>query len=155
MNDKKDKKNYEIFDGKTLSDVFKDIYNNSTTTRTQIDGLIQQLKTLIGNKIENAVVVVPLIKEYLEIVVKNDELKVKLSEIVQRLLREVGAKRGEDGSFILSEEDKEQILSEVTDYETMKRKEIEQKRKVDEKVEKVKKEFNNEFKKEEKTNVIH
>ena len=34
----------EIFDGKTLSDLFSEIHTNSTTTRAQVKGLIGELK---------------------------------------------------------------------------------------------------------------
>ena len=55
-----------IFEGKTASDVFKEIYNNSKKKDRQVNSLIAELKPLIQN-IGDAPVVVPLIKEYLEI----------------------------------------------------------------------------------------
>ena len=53
-----------IFEGKTASDVFKEIYNNSKKKDKQVNSLIAELKPLIQN-IGDAPVVVPLIKEYL------------------------------------------------------------------------------------------
>ena len=61
-----------LFDGKSSSDVFKEIYTNSKKKDKQINALIAELKPLIQN-IGDAPVVVPLIKEYLEVSVKNDE----------------------------------------------------------------------------------
>ena len=55
-----------LFDGKSSSDVFKEIYTNSKKKDKQINALIAELKPLIQN-IGDAPVVVPLIKEYLEI----------------------------------------------------------------------------------------
>ena len=52
-----------IFEGKSSSDVFKEIYNNSKKKDKQINSLIAELKPLIQN-IGDAPVVVPLIKEY-------------------------------------------------------------------------------------------
>ena len=39
----------EIFKGKTLSDLFGEIYDNSKETRGQVKGLIGELKPLIEN----------------------------------------------------------------------------------------------------------
>jgi len=73
-----------IFEGKTASDVFKEIYNNSKKKDKQINSLIAELKPLIQN-IGDAPVVVPLIKEYLEVSVKNDEHLIKMMAVIQRL----------------------------------------------------------------------
>jgi len=74
----------EIFDGKTLSDLFSEIHSNSTNTRNQVKGLIGELKPLIEN-IGDATLIVPMIKEYMEIGVKNDEQLIKLATIIQRI----------------------------------------------------------------------
>jgi hypothetical protein len=73
-----------IFEGKTSSDVFKEIYSNSKKKDKQINSLIAELKPLIQN-IGDAPVVVPLIKEYLEVSVKNDEHLIKMMAVIQRL----------------------------------------------------------------------
>ena len=74
----------EIFGGKTLSDLFSEIHVNQTETKTQVKALIGELKPLIEN-IGDATLIVPMIKEYMEIGVKNDEHLLKLATIVQRL----------------------------------------------------------------------
>lgn len=74
----------ELFEGKNLSDLFKEIYDNSNAKRQQIKDLIASLSPLITG-IGDATLLVPLIKEYLEIGVKNDEQLIKLAQIVQRL----------------------------------------------------------------------
>ena len=74
----------EIFKGKTLSDLFSEIYDNSRKKEKQISTLISELKPLIED-VGDATLVVPMIKEYLEIGVKNDEQLVKIATIVQRL----------------------------------------------------------------------
>lgn len=81
----------ELFEGKTLSDLFKEIYDNSAAKREQIKTLIGSLSPLIEG-IGDATLLVPLIKEYLEIGVKNDEQLVKLAQIVQRM--DSGKKQG-------------------------------------------------------------
>ena len=73
-----------LCDGKTSSDVFKEIYSNSKKKDKQINALIAELKPLIQN-IGDAPVVVPLIKEYLEVGVKNDEHLIKMMAVIQRI----------------------------------------------------------------------
>ena len=74
----------EIFKGKTLSDLFGEIYENSKETKGQVQSLIRELKPLIEN-IGDATLIVPMIKEYMEIGVKNDEHLIKLATVIQRI----------------------------------------------------------------------
>jgi len=106
----------EIFKGKKLSDLFEEIYNNSRETKSQVKGLIGELKPLIEN-IGDATLLVPMIKEYMEIGVKNDEHLIKLATVIQRL--EAIQAKGSDGEmFDFSElqdllEESEDIKDEI------------------------------------------
>ena len=91
----------EIFKGKKLSDLFEEIYNNSRETKSQVKGLIGELKPLIEN-IGDATLLVPMIKEYMEIGVKNDEHLIKLATVIQRL-EAIQAKGGDGDMFDFSE----------------------------------------------------
>jgi predicted nucleotide-binding protein (sugar kinase/HSP70/actin superfamily) len=103
----------EIFKGKKFSDLMKDIYSNSSKKDRQINMLIGELRPLIKN-IGDATVIVPLIKEYLEVGVKNDEHLVKLAAVVQRLVSTNNRVQAETGnSWMLSEEEKRQLLGEL------------------------------------------
>jgi len=103
----------EIFKGKSFSDLLKDIYSNSSKKDRQINLLIGELRPLIKN-VGDATVIVPLIKEYLEVGVKNDEHLVKLAAVVQRLISTNNKVQAESGqSWILSEEEKKQLMSEL------------------------------------------
>ena len=106
----------EIFKGKTLSNLFEEIYDNSSTTRHQVRGLIGELKELIEG-VEDASLVVPLIKEYLEISVKNDEHLIKLATVIQRI--ESVQSKGESFDF----PDIEALLAEQAEV----KKEVEKK----------------------------
>ena len=105
-------KDYEIFEGKTLSDVFKDIYDNSKTNKTQLEVLMKEVVGFIKDG-ETAVQIIPMLKEYLEINVKNDEQLVKLATIVQRIT--AAEKRVSDSGdeFGLSEAEKEQLMNAI------------------------------------------
>ena len=101
-----------LFDGKSSSDVFKEIYTNSKKKDKQINALIAELKPLIQN-IGDAPVVVPLIKEYLEVSVKNDEHLIKMMAVIQRLQNNNSSSNGD--SLLTDEELKQlqQIAEEV------------------------------------------
>jgi hypothetical protein len=98
----------EIFKGKTLSDLFGEIHDNSTQTRNQIKALISELKPLIEN-IGDATLIVPMIKEYMEIGVKNDEHLIKLATVVQRI--ESAQAKG-DGGEMFDFSDLQDLLEE-------------------------------------------
>lgn len=105
----------EIFKGKTFSDLMKDIYSNSSKKDRQINMMIGELRPLIKN-VGDATVIVPLIKEYLEVGVKNDEHLVKLAAVVQRLVSTNNKVQAETGnSWMLSDEEKKQLMGELDD----------------------------------------
>ena len=104
---------FEIFEGKTLSDVFKDIYDNSTRNKQQLEVLMKEVVGFIKDG-DTAVQIIPMLKEYLEINVKNDEQLVKLATIVQRLAQ-AGNKSDSEGEFALTEQEKQQLMKNITD----------------------------------------
>ena len=79
-----DSLNQIIFDDKSFSDLLKEIHKNQSKKSKQLASLIAELRPLITN-LGDATVVVPLIKEYMEISVKNDDQLIKMAAIVQRL----------------------------------------------------------------------
>ena len=102
---------YELFDGKSLSSLFKDIYDNTKYNRKQLDVLTRELTKFIKDG-DTAVQIVPMIKEYLEINVKNDDQLVKMAGIVQRLISAEGKGSSED-EYGLTDEEKQQLLSGI------------------------------------------
>ena len=102
---------YEIFEGKTLSSLFKDIYKNSEYNRKQLDVLTKEIVGFIKDG-DTAIQIVPMIKEYLEINVKNDEMLVKMAGIVQKIIASE-QKIGSENEFGLSEMEKEQLLKGI------------------------------------------
>ena len=102
-----------IFGKKKFSDILGEIYDNQKKKETQISGLISELKPLVKD-IGDATLIVPLIKDYLEIGVKNDEQLIKMATIVQRALNNTS---GEDALGI-SEEEKQQLMEELDKLNT-------------------------------------
>ena len=104
---------YEIFEGKSLSSLFKDIYENTEYNRKQLDVLTRELVQFIKDG-DTAIQIVPMIKEYLEINVKNDDQLVKMAGIVQRLISAENRGGAED-EYGLSDDEKQQLLSGLED----------------------------------------
>ena len=107
-------KDTELFKGKTFSDIMSDVYNNSKKKDRQLKLLIAQLEPLVKN-LSDATVVVPLIKEYMEVSVRNDDQLVKLAAIVQRMMKD--ANSGDEGGFGLSDDEKKQLMSNAKEID--------------------------------------
>jgi hypothetical protein len=97
----------ELFKGTSFADLMSDVYHNSKKKDRQINQLIAQLQPLIRNA-SDATIIVPLIKEYLDVAVKNDDHLVKLTAITQRYISTTQTISGE--SSLLSDDEKQQLL---------------------------------------------
>tara|TARA_R110000744_G_scaffold250766_3_gene366856 strand:- start:81 stop:422 length:342 start_codon:yes stop_codon:yes gene_type:complete len=104
-----------VFGKKRFSDILEEIYTNQKTKQSQVTTLISELKPLV-QEIGDATLIVPLIKEYMEIGVKNDEQLIKMATIVQRALQNVD----EDGGFGITEDEKDQLLAEMEKLQVKK-----------------------------------
>ncbi len=93
--------NQILFDDISFSDLLKDIHGNQKKKAKQLAQLISELKPLVQS-LGDATVVVPLIKEYMEISVKNDDALIKMAAIVQRL--STGTTNSGDGGLLTEEE---------------------------------------------------
>jgi hypothetical protein len=88
-----------VFGKKKFSDLLEEIYNNQKRREAQVSALISELKPMVSD-IGDATLIVPLIKEYLEIGVKNDDALIKMTTLVQRALNNTA----EDGGLGISDE---------------------------------------------------
>ena len=103
----------EIFKGKNFSDLCKDIVKNSEEKKNQIDILITDLRDMIKT-VNDATMIVPLLKEYFDVGVRNDEQLIKLAAIIQRLMSgKVGADSDGGGGMLLTEEERKQLMATV------------------------------------------
>ena len=100
--------NEEIFGNKKFSDLLKDIYDNQKKKDRQINLLIADLKPMLNN-ISDAAILVPAIKDFMEVGVKNDEHLVKLAAVIQRAM----ADKSEESSSFLTDEEKEALLKGI------------------------------------------
>ena len=101
---------FEIYKGKKFSSLLKDIVVNSEDRNDTIEKLIDDLRSMVKTP-NDAIIIIPLIREYLDVTVRNDEQLVKLAAIIQRLASNNVGK--EDGAFGLSEEERKQLMEEA------------------------------------------
>jgi hypothetical protein len=97
-----------IFGKKKFSDLLEEVYQNQKKKDNQISALIGELKPLI-QEIGDATLIVPLIKEYMELGIKNDDILVKMLTLAQRALQN----QTESDSLGISDEEKAQLLEEI------------------------------------------
>ena len=102
----------ELFGNKKFSDLLKDIYDNQKKKDRQINLLIADLKPMLTN-ISDAAILVPAIKDFIEVSVKNDEHLVKLAAVVQRAM----SNKNEETSSFLTDEEKEALLQSIQDIQ--------------------------------------
>ena len=98
-----------VFKKKKFSDILSEIYDNQKQKQQQISILISELKPLIQD-IGDATLIVPLIKEYLDLGIKNDEQLIKIATIVQRMVK---SSENNGTGELISEEEKAQLMKEI------------------------------------------
>ena len=118
---------FELFPGKNLSGLFKDIYDNQQNKKQRISELISEMKKVIRHAGDMAVIG-PIIKDLVDTSVKNDDSLIKMAAIAQRIIGAQHKAEGDTG--FLSDEEKEQLLKQLD--ETISQVADEQDVKVDE-----------------------
>jgi|TARA_S200002703_G_scaffold86440_1_gene74482 hypothetical protein len=104
--------NVTLFGKKKFSDLLKEIHTNQKDKEVQLRSLIEGLKPLINSPGE-ATMIVPLIKEYMELAIKNDDALIKMAGIVQRAMNS----KMVDSDELLSDEDKEMLFSSLQELD--------------------------------------
>lgn len=110
---------FELFPGKNLGGLFKDIYRNQQTKKRRISELIYDLKNSIrkntggGLQTNDVMMIYPIIRDLVETSVRNDDALIKMATISQRIMNSTNKMEGESG--FLSESEKQQLLQEVED----------------------------------------
>ena len=105
-------KDFKIFGDKNFSDLSQEIYENSKLKKTQIELLVQEVHGYIQG-IEDIAVVGPILKELLDVGVKNDDNLLKLATVFQRIMAKAGTDESDIG--LLSDDEKQQLLDSLED----------------------------------------
>jgi hypothetical protein len=103
----------EIFEGKTISDLAKEIYNKHKEQDEALKSRINQLGDMVESP-GDAIVIVPMLKGYFDSSLKNDEVLMKMLQIFQK--QEDKKAAGVEDSNLLTEKDIQQLFSEVSTY---------------------------------------
>ena len=107
-------KEIEIYEGQTFDKLLKQIHDNSNEKSSQISALVQKLTQFIKEP-NDAVLLVPLVAEYLEVGVKNDEQLIKLAGIIQRFVK-APSTSNEDSGVLLSDAERAEILANSKEH---------------------------------------
>lgn len=109
-------KNPEVFEGKTFQDILREIHEHSAKKRDSIEKLMETIANMI-EKPNDAAVLIPAVKDLIDIGIKNDEHLVKIATIVQRLMTADGASNvGAQGEWVLSQADRDKLLKEAKEF---------------------------------------
>lgn len=108
-----EQQNKEIFQGKTVSDLAKEIYEKHKEQDEALKSRINQLGDMVESP-GDAIVIVPMLKGYFDSSLKNDEVLMKMLQIFQK--QEERKAAGDSDAGLLTEKDIEQLFSEVSTY---------------------------------------
>lgn len=98
-----------LFGEKTLSDIFKQIHKNNKDTDKQISELIEAIKPMITNP-GSAVMLMPTVKDLIDVNVKNSDQLIKMAGIAQRAASASNQNNSDNG--FLPDLDEIQLLLE-------------------------------------------
>jgi hypothetical protein len=108
-------KDTDVFEGKGFSDLLKDIHDNALTKRSTINGVITQLVGMMKTQ-DDAIVLAPIIREFIDVGVKNDDQVIKVATIVQRMVT-AQSYAGTADEVLLSDAEKEQLLRNAAEID--------------------------------------
>jgi len=100
----------EIFKGKKISDLVKEVYDKQKNQDNRLTGEIERLSELISSP-GDAIIIVPLLKGFFDSSIKNDEVLMKILQLFQKAAEKAQSAEGE--TSLLSEKDIAQLFSEV------------------------------------------
>jgi len=98
-----------VFDKMSFSDLMKDIYITTKEKDQMISRLVENIEGMI-NSAEDASTIGPILRDYLDLSIKNDDHLVKMAGIVQRSIATSQKSSSTTEMYILSEEEKKQLL---------------------------------------------
>lgn len=104
----KEEININIFGDVRLSDVLEKIYKNSNDKKETINGVIDILQDKLTD-MKGAVMLAPIISEFLNVGVQNDEQMIKMATIIQKLVATEQRNISSGNEELLTEFEKEQL----------------------------------------------
>lgn len=112
-------KDIKLFDDKTFEDLVKDIYQKAQKRSLDFDSIMGKLVEMAIQNPSSAANIMPLLSEYSEIAVKNDDSLIKLAGIIQRFQGKAPAESIDSGDWYIPQEEidrlQEQLQQKVLD----------------------------------------
>jgi len=113
----------EVFDGMSLSDLFKKIHKNNKDIDKKIEDFIDTMKPMATANVGNATNLMPVVKDLIDVNVKNNEQLVKMAAIAQR----AATSNSSSPESLIDMSEIEALLAEQKDVQEQSQKLIEQK----------------------------
>ena len=101
-----------LFGKTSLSDLFKQIHRNNKDMDSQINELINTIKPLAASNAGSAVMLMPTVKDLLDVNVKNNDQLIKMAGIAQRASVTTSNDSFFDMSEVQSLLDEQQVIVE-------------------------------------------
>ena len=99
-----------LFNDKTFSNVLEDIYKSTKKREKQIDGIVEEIKGLIES-IGDATIIVPTLKDLLDVGVKNTDVLVKMLNAAQKMT--IAQQKGDAEGFGFAAEELQSLLGDL------------------------------------------
>jgi hypothetical protein len=111
-----------VFDGMSLSDLFKKIHKNNKDIDKQIGDFIDTMKPMATANAGSATMLMPTVKDLIDVNVKNNEQLIKMAAIVQR----AATSNSNSGTELIDMSEIEALLAEQKEVQEQGQKLLEQ-----------------------------
>ena len=112
----------QIFDGMSLSDLFKKIHKNNKDIDKQIGEFIDTMKPMATANAGSATMLMPTVKDLIDVNVKNNEQLIKMAAIAQRAV----SSNSNSGNELIDMSEIEALLAEQKEVQEQGQKLLEQ-----------------------------
>ncbi len=106
----------KMFGNTSLADLLSQIHTNTRIKNRTIESRIQEMSKLTST-VNDLVIVAPIIREYLDIAVKNDQHLIKLAEVVHKFMvaenKTTNPTDADLPAWELSDDEKQQLIEEM------------------------------------------
>jgi len=111
-----------VFDGMSLSDLFKKIHKNNKDIDKQIGDFIDTMKPMATANAGSATMLMPTVKDLIDVNVKNNEQLIKMAAIAQR----AASSNSNSGNELIDMSEIEALLAEQKEVQEQGQKLLEQ-----------------------------
>ena len=112
----------QVFDGMSLSDLFKKIHKNNKDIDKQIGDFIDTMKPMATANAGSATMLMPTVKDLIDVNVKNNEQLIKMAAIAQRAV----SSNSNSGNELIDMSEIEALLAEQKEVQEQGQKLLEQ-----------------------------